>query len=195
MKPKTVLLGACALLVVVACGPEATTTPGEAAPSGEAEAAPDQIMKLGFVKAVMEPLGDSGVKGTVSFTGTPSGVRLEVDVSGLTPGKHGFHIHEVGDCSAPDGSSAGGHFNPAGVAHGGPDAEVAHAGDLGNIKAGQRGRVIKTIMTSRITLGDGSATDVMGRAVIIHADPDDLTSQPSGAAGARVSCGVIRSSE
>jgi len=187
MKPKTFLLGACVLLVVVACGPEATTT------SGEAEPAPDQIMTLGFVKAVMEPLGDSGVRGTVSFTGTPSGVRVEVDVNGLTPGKHGFHIHEIGDCSAPDGSSAGGHFNPAGVAHAGPDAEVAHAGDLGNIKADQRGRVIKAIMSSRITLGDGSATDVMGRAVIIHADPDDLTSQPSGAAGARVSCGVIQS--
>jgi len=152
-------------------------------------------MSVGFVKAIMQPLGESGVTGIVSFSVTPRGVRVEADIKGLAPGNHGFHIHEIGDCSSPDGKSAGGHFNPADVPHAGPEAEVAHAGDLGNLEADENGQARITIMSSRVTLGDGAPTDIMGRAVIVHADPDDLESQPTGAAGGRVACGVIESSE
>lgn len=191
MKTRACLIGVCALLFVVSCGPEPAPTSSAVPAAPE----PDQIMSVGFVKAILKPLGDSGVTGVVSFSVTPSGVRVEAEVNGLTPGDHGFHIHEIGDCSAPDGKSAGGHFNPAGVPHAGPGAEAAHVGDLGNLKADKNGHARIAVMSSRATLGDGSPTDIMGRAVIVHADPDDLTSQPTGAAGGRVACGVIQSSE
>jgi Cu-Zn family superoxide dismutase len=187
MKTRTCVMGVCVLLFVVSCGEDSSPTPS--APE------PDQIMSVGFVKAILKPLGDSGVTGVVSFSSTPGGVRVEADVNGLAAGNHGFHIHEIGDCSSPDGKSAGGHFNPADVPHAGPAAESAHAGDLGNLKAPDNGHAVTAIMSSRVTLGDGSATDIMGRAVIIHAGADDLTSQPTGAAGGRLACGVIESSE
>jgi len=192
-----------ALLMTIACGPpsgqsepEAAATPeattdmalGEETPGEETE------MTLGFTHADLASLGDSGVDGKVSFAAVPGGVRVEAHVNGLTPGNHGFHIHDVGDCSSADGSSAGGHFNPMAVDHAGPDADTAHAGDLGNLQANDEGHGMVTMISKRITLGDGTATDIMGRAVIVHADPDDMTSQPTGAAGGRVACGVIVSS-
>ncbi|TDI46097.1 MAG: superoxide dismutase family protein [Acidobacteria bacterium] len=191
MKTRTCLMGVLALLLVVSCGSEPSSTPSPVPPAPE----PDQTMSVGFVKAIMQPLGESGVTGIVSFSVTPRGVRVEADIKGLAPGNHGFHIHEIGDCSSPDGKSAGGHFNPADVPHAGPEAEAAHAGDLGNLEADENGQALITIMSSRVTLGDGAPTDIMGRAVIVHADPDDLESQPTGAAGGRVACGVIESSE
>lgn len=191
MNARTCLMGVLALLLVVSCGSEPSSTPSPVPSAPE----PDQTMSVGFVKAIMQPLGESGVTGIVSFSVTPRGVRVEVDLKGLAPGNHGFHIHEIGDCSSPDGKSAGGHFNPADVPHAGPEAEVAHAGDLGNLEADENGLALITIMSSRVTLGDGAPTDIMGRAVIVHADPDDLESQPTGAAGGRVACGVIESSE
>lgn len=191
MKTRTCLMGVLALLLVVSCGSEPSSTPSPVPPAPE----PDQTMSVGFVKAIMQPLGESGVTGIVSFSVTPRGVRVEADIKGLAPGNHGFHIHEIGDCSSPDGKSAGGHFNPADVPHAGPEAEAAHAGDLGNLEADENGQARITIMSSRVTLGDGAPTDIMGRAVIVHADPDDLESQPTGAAGGRVACGVIESSE
>ncbi|TDI35431.1 MAG: superoxide dismutase family protein [Acidobacteria bacterium] len=191
MKTRTCLMGVLALLLVVSCGSEPSSTPSPVPSAPE----PDQTMSVGFVKAIMQPLGESGVTGIVSFSVTPRGVRVEADLKGLAPGNHGFHIHEIGDCSSPDGKSAGGHFNPADVPHAGPEAEAAHAGDLGNLEADENGQALITIMSSRVTLGDGAPTDIMGRAVIVHADPDDLESQPTGAAGGRVACGVIESSE
>lgn len=191
MKTRTCLMGVLALLLVVSCGSEPSSTPSPVPSAPE----PDQTMSVGFVKAIMQPLGESGVTGIVSFSVTPRGVRVEADLKGLAPGNHGFHIHEIGDCSSPDGKSAGGHFNPADVPHAGPEAEAAHAGDLGNLEAGENGQALITIMSSRVTLGDGAPTDIMGRAVIVHADPDDLESQPTGAAGGRVACGVIEASE
>ena len=191
MKTRTCLMGVLALLLVVSCGSEPSSTPSPVPSAPE----PDQTMSVGFVKAIMQPLGESGVTGIVSFSVTPRGVRVEADIKGLAPGNHGFHIHEIGDCSSPDGKSAGGHFNPADVPHAGPEAEAAHAGDLGNLEADENGQALITIMSSRVTLGDGAPTDIMGRAVIVHADPDDLESQPTGAAGGRVACGVIESSE
>lgn len=139
--------------------------------------------------AVIEPTSGNDVHGVVRFSQTEQGIRIVADLEGLTPGKHGFHIHEYGDCSAPDGSSAGGHFNPGHHRHGGPDDAERHAGDFGNIVADEEGKAHWERVDNHISFqGD---TSILGRAVIVHADADDLTSQPSGNAGKRVACGVI----
>jgi Cu-Zn family superoxide dismutase len=139
--------------------------------------------------AVLRPTRGNSVQGTIVFRKTKNGIRITGDVSGLTPGKHGFHIHEFGDCRAPDARSAGGHYAPGNNPHGGPDMDERHVGDLGNIEANQDGVAHIYIVDNVITLkGDQS---VLGRAVVIHAGEDDFTSQPSGDAGPRVACGVI----
>ena len=138
---------------------------------------------------VLHPTEGNDVTGTVTFTKSGNGVKVVADVKGLTPGKHGFHVHEYGDCSAPDATSAGGHFNPEGVEHGGPDADVRHVGDMGNLEAGDDGTAHLEYTDDMIQLTGEHG--IIGRAIIVHADEDDLTSQPTGAAGARVACGVI----
>lgn len=146
----------------------------------------------GAAIAALEPLGDSGVRGTVQFTRVaPNRMRVRAQVQGLTPGLHGFHIHEFGDCSAPDGSSAGEHFNPEGKSHGGPEGPDHHLGDLGNIEADAGGRAAISMTTDIVTL-DAGPRGILGRAVIVHAEPDDLKTDPSGNSGARLACGVIR---
>lgn len=138
--------------------------------------------------AVLVPTKDSTVKGVITFTKELKGVNVQGEVSGLTPGKHGFHIHEFGDCSAPDGASAGSHFNVGGHPHAGPTEPMRHEGDLGNIEAGADG-IAKVVTTTLAPLdGDGS---LIGRAVIVHAKEDDFKTQPTGNAGGRVACGVI----
>lgn len=131
-----------------------------------------------------------GVSGVVTFHETADGVRVEANVEGLAPGAHGFHIHQRGDCSAPDFSSAGDHFAPDGNPHGPPGPE-SHAGDLGNLMADPGGAAAMSLASRDISLDPQSKDSIIGRAVIIHADPDDLVSQPSGNAGARIACGVI----
>jgi Cu-Zn family superoxide dismutase len=116
---------------------------------------------------------------------------VKLDVSGATPGKHGAHIHENGDCSAPDATSAGGHWNPSGMDHGAPGASPHHAGDLGNLTVGEDGKGTLTLSSAEWQLDTGAANDVLGKAVVIHAAEDDLTTQPAGNSGARVACGVI----
>ncbi|MCG6187104.1 superoxide dismutase family protein [Maribellus maritimus] len=144
-----------------------------------------------FTKAicVLHPTEGNDVKGTVTFTKTTSGVDVVADLEGLTPGKHGFHIHEYGDCSKPDGTSAGGHFNPDHKDHGGPADMERHVGDLGNIEAGEDGKAHLELNDTMIKLNGEHS--IIGRGIIVHAGEDDLTSQPTGAAGARVACGVI----
>jgi len=138
---------------------------------------------------VMQGTKGSQVAGTVTFTKVEGGVRVVADVTNLTPGEHGFHIHEKGDCSAPDASSAGGHFNPTGHKHGGPDAEERHAGDLGNLTADASGKAHYDRVDKELQL-TGPNT-IIGRSVIVHEKVDDLKTQPTGNAGARVACGVI----
>jgi len=131
------------------------------------------------------------VNGTVTFTQSGSRVTVVADVRGLPPNTtHGFHIHEKGDCSAPDFTSAGGHFNPGGHPHAGPGEAARHAGDLGNLEAGANGRAYKRIVVDNITLGNGS-NSVIGHSVIVHEKMDDLKTQPTGNAGGRIACGVI----
>ena len=144
-----------------------------------------------ITKAVAELHGTKGndVTGTVTFTKEADGIRVVADITGLKPGKHGFHIHEYGDCTADDGSSAGGHFNPDNVKHGAPTDSVRHAGDLGNIEAGQDGNAHLEITDSLVSFS--GPRSIIGRGVIVHGGEDDLTSQPSGNAGPRVACGVI----
>lgn len=138
---------------------------------------------------VLHPTKGNDVSGTVTFSQQGNEVKIVADIEGLAPGKHGFHIHEFGDCSAPDGTSAGGHFNPENVQHGGPNDAKRHVGDLGNIESSEDGTAHLEITDSMVNLNGEHS--VIGRAIIVHAGEDDLTSQPTGAAGARVACGVI----
>lgn len=140
--------------------------------------------------ATLEPRSGSTVNGTVSFTQEATGVRVVANFAGLTPGDHGFHVHETGDCSAPDGSSAGGHFNPAASPHGHQtDAAAArHEGDLGNLTADASGNATLDLTDNVLAL-DGP-NSIVGKAVIVHEKPDDY-SQPTGNAGGRIACGVI----
>ena len=138
----------------------------------------------------LESRSGSTVTGTATFREDGDRVTLTVDVTGATPGAHGSHIHDVGDCSAADASSAGPHWNPFTKVHGTPDAEH-HLGDLGNIQIGQDGKGTLKLSKAEWTIGDGTNTDVVGKALVIHAAPDDLMTDPAGNSGARQACGVI----
>jgi superoxide dismutase, Cu-Zn family len=141
--------------------------------------------------AVLNPASGSQVTGTVTFTQTGNRVTVVADVRGLPPNSsHGFHIHEKGDCSAPDAMSAGGHFNPDQHPHGSPNMPMHHAGDLGNLEANGQGRGYKRMTVDDITLDHGSH-GVLDRGVIVHEKLDDYTTQPTGNAGARIACGAI----
>lgn len=131
--------------------------------------------------------------GTAVLTETPHGVLIEFIVKDLPRGEHGFHIHETGSCETPDFKSAGGHYMPRGNAHGYEVAEGYHAGDMPNQFVEADGLMRGQVFNSQVTLQDGEATlfDEDGSALIIHADADDYSSQPSGAAGARLACAVI----
>ena len=140
--------------------------------------------------ATLNPTKGSRVQGIVTFTQVSEGVQIVAEVKGLTPGLHGFHIHEHGDCSSPDASSAGGHFNPSHAKHGAPDGKERHAGDLGNIVADKSGVAHYSRIDKMIRL-DGPDS-IIGKSVIVHVNPDDFRTQPTGNAGGRVACGVIR---
>ena len=148
--------------------------------------AADNVQK---VIAVLNPTAGSKVTGTVTFTKSGNGVKIVAEINGLSPGKHGFHIHEFGDCSAPDATSAGGHFNPTSDPHAGHDAEKRHVGDLGNIEADASGKARLELTDKEMEFtGDKG---ILGHAVIVHEKADDLKTQPTGDAGGRVACGVI----
>jgi superoxide dismutase, Cu-Zn family len=138
--------------------------------------------------AVLHSASGSQVTGTVTFTKTGDTVQVVADITGLTPGKHGFHIHEFGDCSAADASSAGGHFNPTKKPHGAPDAAERHAGDMGNLEADSTGKAHLELKENILKLSGENS--ILGRGVIVHEKVDDW-SQPTGNAGGRLACGVI----
>lgn len=140
--------------------------------------------------ADLESRSGSQVKGSVAFTPMGEKVLIEATVTGLTPGEHGFHVHEVGDCSAADATSSKGHFNPGAKAHGHAHGEVHHAGDMPNLVADASGKAVYRAEVSGMSVTEGPA-GILKRAVIVHADPDDYKSQPAGNAGKRVACGVI----
>jgi Cu-Zn family superoxide dismutase len=117
-------------------------------------------------------------------------IRIQAHVTGLTPGEHGFHVHDSGDCSAADASSAKGHFNPASKNHGHHHGHERHAGDLPNLVANAQGHAMYQQDVALLTLDNGTH-GILGRSVVIHADPDDYASQPAGNSGKRVACGTI----
>lgn len=143
--------------------------------------------------ATLEPTKGNGTGGTVTFTPKGDKVTVVAKVSSLTTGQHGFHIHEKGDCSSGDGMSADGHFNPFGKPHSNPSAPDHHAGDMPALDADASGNATLTAELDSLTIGSG-AGDIVGKAVIVHKDPDDYKTQPTGDSGARVACGVIRKS-
>ena len=140
--------------------------------------------------ARLEPTKGNATAGNVTFTQKGDRVAIEAKVSGLAPGGHGFHIHEKGDCSSGDGMSAGGHFNPTGKPHGNPSVPDHHTGDMPMLVADASGNASLSMELGAMTVGSG-ATDIVGKAVIVHKDPDDYTTQPTGNSGARVACGLI----
>ncbi|ALO15041.1 Superoxide dismutase [Cu-Zn] precursor [Salinivirga cyanobacteriivorans] len=179
---KNVFWGVAMIAIFGAC----STAPEKATQDHKHEKSQAIIEKA---NCVVHPTEGNDVNGTIAFEKTTDGVKVTADVAGLTPGKHGFHVHQYGDCSGPAGKTAGGHFNPEGKKHGAPDDMERHVGDLGNLVADSSGVASMTFTDSKLTLNGPNS--IIGRSIIIHAGEDDLTSQPTGAAGARVACGVI----
>lgn len=194
-----------AALMLAACQPQtpaddAATPPVDpAAPaaSGSAATAPAPAMQdaqsaaMSTAAATLAPTEGNEVAGRLEFSSVDGGIRITGEVTGLEAGsEHGFHVHETGDCSAPDGTSAGGHFNPATTAHGRVGQGEHHAGDSDNIVANDQGTAMVDTLLRGATLDQGE-TGIIGRGVIVHADPDDYTTQPTGNAGDRLACGVI----
>jgi Cu-Zn family superoxide dismutase len=161
---------AAAALVVAACA----TTPFDSA----------------VATAKLEPTKGNAASGTVTFAQRMSKVFVTAEVSGLTPGEHGFHMHEKGDCSSGDGMSTGGHWNPDATPHG-PQSGAHHAGDMPSLVADAAGNAKASFSLDGVTVAAGPKS-VVGRGLIVHKDPDDYTTQPTGNAGARVACAVIQ---
>ena len=140
--------------------------------------------------AVLHPTEGNDAHGTIRFRAEGGQVIVRADIRGLEPNSvHGFHIHEYGDCTAADGTSAGGHYNPEGVKHGLPPDTPRHAGDLGNLEADASGRATQVLTVDNITI-DGERNPILGHGMILHGQRDD-GGQPTGNAGARLACGVI----
>lgn len=139
--------------------------------------------------AVMHATAAGNVEGMVHFEQLDKEVRISGRLTGLSPGRHGIHVHMFGDCSAPDAESAGEHFNPGHSDHGGPGQQNRHVGDLGNIEANADGVANFSLIDDRISLE--GVNSIVGRSLVVHAKEDDQKSQPSGESGARVSCGVV----
>lgn len=137
----------------------------------------------------------SNVKGELTLASEGTAVAIRGEITGLSPGKeHGFHVHENGVCTAPDFKSAGEHLNPTKDPHGGPKSEARHLGDIPNLKADANGRASVDVTVQGATLQDkdGGPNQILGKALVVHAMPDDYKTQPSGGSGDRIACGVIR---
>lgn len=179
------------LIACVACSQPASDPAAESPVPSDPVAEPVPVNA--YATVTLAPTEGHQVAGTLTFTHADGVVHAMGDVTGLKPdSQHGFHIHETGDCSAPDGTSAGGHFNPATTEHGRVGEGVHHGGDSDNLSADAEGVALVHASFEGVTIGDGAATDIIGKGVIVHADPDDYVSQPTGNAGARLACGVIQ---
>ncbi len=177
---KHTLLAACCLTLAAA----GCTQPQQADKK-------QQKPETNFTKAIalIHPTEGNDISGTVTFEKDSAGITVNATVNGLEPmSRHGFHIHRYGDCRAQDGTSAGGHYAPDGNRHGEPGTQT-HAGDLGNVVTNEEGTGTLEITASDITLNGPDS--IIGRGIIVHANADDMESQPSGAAGPRIGCGVI----
>jgi Cu-Zn family superoxide dismutase len=163
----------------------ATISAAVSATAQEVDAARGATVSLGSTQ------GHAAV-GRLMLEQAHGGVRFRGEISGLTPNaEHAFHVHETGDCSAPDAASAGEHFNPQQQPHGHPEKGAHHAGDMLNLRADARGRALVDLVAANLTLGGDDETNVVGKALIVHAEPDDFVSQPAGGSGDRLACGLI----
>ncbi|MGE8287893.1 MAG: superoxide dismutase family protein [Stenotrophomonas sp.] len=177
-------LAATALLAACGSGP---------APRPQAPPPPPSVSTARMAEANLAPASASLVSGRLALVPEAGGVHITGVVGGLPRGRpSAFHVHEKGDCSAVDASSAGGHFNPTAQAHGRAGAGAHHAGDMDNLLANAEGVANVDVHLRGVTLGGGAVNDIAGRALVVHAAPDDYRSQPAGNAGARVACAVIR---
>jgi superoxide dismutase, Cu-Zn family len=179
-----------------ACAPKQETAthetpaPAKEMPPAQSPAAGTSLAGTGHMaRATIEARSGSTLTGTATFTEEADGVHVVVEVAGAPPGDHAVHVHEKGDCSAPDASSAGSHFNPNHVEHGGPHTAVHHPGDFGNMTVGADGKGRIELVTKDLTVGE-SPISVVGLSIIVHEKPDEFT-QPVGNAGGRIGCGVI----
>jgi len=174
------------ILLSIGFGAYCASTPDETPETIEEVSPPSQGVATAL--ADLFPTEGSETNGSVTFEETKGGVKITAEVSGLAPGKHGFHIHEIGDCSSPDEGSVGGHLNPGNTQHGAPDSPTHHAGDLGNIEADAEGNASFQMTVDFITLSEVPHS-ILGKAVVVEADEDDF--DPSRSDGARLACGVI----
>jgi superoxide dismutase, Cu-Zn family len=173
----------CAALASMGCGSENDSAPvASAPPSDRGDIAPLEVD--------IESRSGSSLRGTARLEPRPDGVLVRIEVDGVPPGTYAAHVHESGDCSAPDASSAGEHFNPDGQPHGVPPGAPRHLGDLGNVEVGQEGGQLE-ILAPAATLAQGDRTSFLERAIIVH-EKADSGAQPSGDAGGRIGCGEIR---
>jgi len=176
-------------LALCACGGSQEAAPPPATPA--AEAAPAEPASSKTLEVAFQPKSGSQLAGKATLTETPEGVKVALALEGLPPGEHGAHVHEKGDCSAPDGASAGGHFNPAGNPHALPTGNPRHLGDLGNVTIGADGKGTLEIVATGANLKDGDPNSFAGRAIIVHEKQDD-GGQPTGNAGGRIGCAEIK---
>ena len=182
-----------AVLVLAGCAGTGEHRTGSPVATQDAPAPPNtSTSTVASASVNLTAASGSLASGQLKLMPMAGGVHITGTVGGLKPnGTHGFHIHEKGDCSAVDASSAGGHFNPAAKPHGRMTNPQHHAGDNDNLVANTEGVATVNAHFAGVVLGGGGATDVVGKAVVVHADPDDYTSQPAGNAGSRIACGVI----
>ncbi|GAB2499207.1 superoxide dismutase family protein [Arenimonas alkanexedens] len=197
MTPFRSFLLLSSVVALAACQPAAPPEP-QAPAAPEAPVAPSapeitQAQLAASARTTLAAVGDSGAGGELMFNVDNGGVRVTGTITGLPAGStHGFHVHEFGDCSAPDATSAGGHFNPAQQPHGNREAGGEHhAGDIPNQVAGENGEATVDQMLTGLEIGSGGANDIIGKGVIVHAKADDYATQPTGDAGGRIACGVI----
>jgi Cu-Zn family superoxide dismutase len=203
------ILGLSAFVASVGCG--GSQPPAEAPPSAEppapppepppaepapaaapaAEAPPAAAPAPRTIEVALQAKSGSKLSGKATLTETPDGVKVAISIENVKPGDHGAHVHEKGDCSAADGASAGGHFNPGAHPHALPATNPRHLGDLGNIVVGKDGKGTSEITIAGANLKPGDANSFDGRAIIIHEKKDD-GGQPTGNAGGRIGCGEIK---
>lgn len=184
----------CAALLACGRAEPPPVTPSPTPPAADpAAATPSTTAEANLVAAPSATPDGTGPAGTLKFTASSGSVQITGSITGLPPkSERGFHIHETGDCAAPDFKSAGEHFNPENGQHAEPTSPNRHLGDVPNLTADETGMALVNVTVNGATLKDLGPHDLMGKAVIVHAKKDDYKTQPSGDSGDRIACGVIR---
>lgn len=200
MKLSKLAIAVIGSTIMVSCGPsnkDEDTSSNDTTEMASEDKEPEVEKVMLEAKATIDPASGSNMHGEITFTDLGEGdVTFKLSVEGAEPGTHAVHLHQNGDCSAEDATSAGGHWNPSDVEHGKRAVDMNfHAGDIDNMEVGEDGKGELTMTISGWSIGGADSTNIIDHAVIIHAKEDDFASQPSGAAGKRVACGVIEKAE